>query len=225
MSAPTLLAHLAYQIITPVTKKGRYSDEYVLFGDYMPCAQFLYETSAILGFTFRDRLAVFVELFCEAGREANLISALAESAASRLSGLPQEPQDFFDMFFKPEVERLMKVMRDAGITKCSEWLDFPKVAKQRMRCADIFSRLQSTAPEGIGLGSSYPDLTERLLSHAEDSETWSRFRAHGLDIPASPPKQKSIPERQAEATSMIRPYVEKVRPDLLAKLGLPPTNG
>src|SRR6266446_817515 len=129
MSAPTLLAYIAQQIISPVTKKGLFSDEYVLFGSYMPCAQFLYETGAILGYTFRDRLLSFVELFT-------------------------------------------------------------------------------------------PELIERLFSHAENVEVWSKARAAGLDIPAAPPRPKPIRERQAEVTAMIRPYIENVRPDLLTKLGL-----
>src|SRR5207247_681212 len=121
---------------------------------------------------------------------------------------------------KPEVERLMKVMRAHGLTKCSAWSDFPAVAKQKMRSADMFSNLQVAAWEGIGLGSRYPELTEKLFSHAQDVEVWREARAAGLDIPATPPKLKPLRERQAEARAMIRPYIEKVRPDLLPKLGL-----
>jgi len=220
MSTTTLLAYLAHQIISPVTKKGLFSDEYVLFGSYMPCAQFLYETGAIIGYTFRDRLPLLVELFTESGHETDAVAHIGESAAKRLAELPAEPNDFMDLFFKPEAERLIKVMRARGLNKFSTWSDFPAVAKQKMRRADIFSNLQVAAWEGIGLGSRYPDLTEKLFSHAQDVEVWSRARAAGLDIPATPPRPKPIRERQAEVTAMIRPYIEKVRPDLLTKLGL-----
>ncbi len=114
----------------------------------------------------------------------------------------------------------MKVMCANGLTKCSVWSDFPDVAKQKMRRVDIFSNLQVGAWEGIGLGSRYPELTERLFACVEDFEVWRKFRAAGLDIPATPPRPKPIGEREAEVTAMIRPYIEKVRPDLLTKLGL-----
>ncbi len=220
MSTPPLLAYLVHQIVAPLTRKGLFSHDYVLFGEYMPCAQFLYETGAVLGYTFRDRLLVFVELFTEPGHQSDFVSYIATPAAHRLADLPGEPKDFLDLFFKPETERLMKVMRSHGLTEYSEWADFSKVAKQKMRIKDIFSQLQMTAAEGVGLGSQYPELTERLLLSTDDGETWRNARAHGLDIPASPPKPKPIPERQAQATAMIRPYVERLLPDLLTKLGL-----
>lgn len=220
MSTPPLLAYLVHQIITPVTRKGFFSDEHVLFGEYMPCAQFLYETGTVLGYTFRDRLILFVELFTELGHQSDFVSYIATPAANRLSGLPSEPKDFMDLFLKPEAERLMQVMRNHGLTQYAEWADFTKVAKQKMRIKDIFSQLQFTVAEGVGLGSQYPQLTERLLLHTEDADAWRDARAHGLDIPASPPRPKPISERQADAKAMIRPYVQKVRPDLLAKLGL-----
>ncbi len=221
MSAPTpLLAYLAHQIIRPVTKKGLFSDEYVLFGHYMPCAGFLYETGAILGYTFRDRLPSFVGLFTESGHEADAVAHIGDPAARRLAGLGEEPKDFTDLFWKPEAERLMKIMRDQGLTKCCGWSDFPAVAKQKMRLADIFSNLQVAAWEGIGFGSRYPELTQKLFAHAEDVEVWKEARAAGLDIPAAPPRRKAIWEREGEARAMIRPYIEKVRPDLLLNLGL-----
>lgn len=220
MSTPPLLAYLVHHIITPMTRKGMFSDDYVLFGEYMPSAQFLYEMGAVLGYTFRDRLIVFVELFTEPGHQSDCVEHIAGPAANRLAGLSDEPKDFVDLFLKPEVERLMTVMRSHGLTKYSGWSDFTKVGKQKMRIKDIFSTLQMTALEGIGLGSRYPELTERLLLHTEDVEVWRYAHTHGLDIPASPPTPKPIPERQAEAKAMIRPYVEKVRPDLLSKLGL-----
>jgi len=220
MNTPPLLAYLVHQIIAPLTRKGLFSDDHIFFGEYMPCAEFLYETGAVLGYTFRDRLVVFVELFTEPGHQSDFVSYIATPAAHRLAELPGEPKDFMDLFFKPEAERLMKVMCSHGLTKYSDWTDITKVAKQKMRIKDIFSGLQMTAAEGVGLGSQYPELTERLLLDADDADAWRDARTHGLDIPASPPRPRPIHERQTEAKVMIRPYVEKVRPDLLTKLGL-----
>jgi hypothetical protein len=134
--------------------------------------------------------------------------------------LTEEPQDFMDLFWKPEVERLMKALRDAGCTNCSEWPDFLKVAEQKLPFKSTFLQLHGAVAEGIGLGSHYPELTERLLSYTANSGNWSRAYTAGLDIPASAPKPKPIRERQMDAASMVRPYIEKARPDLLAKLGL-----
>ena len=220
MSAPPLTAYLANQIIAPVRKKGWFTGDYVLFGEYMPCAQFLYDTGAVLGYLFRDRLVAFVELFTEPGHQSDFANYISTLAASRLASLPTEPNDFMDLFLKPEAERIMKIMHSSGATKYSDWSDFAKVFKQKMPIEGIFKQLQFALVEGVSLGSHCPELTERLLLHTEDTKVWLDARSHGLDIPALPPSPKSIRERQAEAMAMIRPYVEKVRPDLLTKLGL-----
>lgn len=129
MSTPKFLAYLSHQSIDPITRKGWFSGTYVIFDDYMFHSLVLYKICAVLGYTFRDRLMTFVGLFCEPGREADSESYLAKLITSRLANSPKEPQDFMDLFFKTEVERIMKIMRDAGIIKYSEFLDFHLVAK------------------------------------------------------------------------------------------------
>lgn len=220
MPEATLLAYLAHHFASLIKRKGWLSGEYVLFGDYMPCSQFLYEASAVLGYKFRDQIITFVALFCEQGRESDLVAHLRDSVAAELAQLEREPDDFMDLYFKPEATRLIRVMRDAGLTTFSDWTDFPKLAKQKMRVVDVFSQLQFTAAEGVGLGSHFPVLTEKLFAHEVDPRLWSKFRSHGLNIPASPPKTKSVREREAEALLLIKPYVMKARPDLLGPLRL-----
>lgn len=220
MLASGLLAYLGHQVAAPIVRKGWLSGEYVLVGDYLPCCQFLYETGAILGYKFRDRIITFVALFCEPGRESELAAQLGETAASRLAQLEGEPDDLMDLYFKPEATRVIRTMQNARLTTFCDWQDFPKVAKQKLRVADVWSQIQLVPAQGIGLGSRYPALTEKLFSHEIDSRLWRELRSHGLDIPAFPPKAKSMREREEEALAMIKPYVSKAHPDLLGPLGL-----
>src|SRR5215831_17720026 len=127
MATPTLLDYWANQLIAPILGKGWFSRERVRLEDYIQRAQLLYETGAVLGQMFRDRLAVLVELFGEPGQEAATISSLAESAAVQMAQAKKEPKNFLDLFFKAEVERLMKIFRDEGRTEYSDWTDFPKI--------------------------------------------------------------------------------------------------
>ena len=217
----SLLPYLADLMLTPVTRRRWFSGEYVLFIDYMACAQFLYEMGLVLGYTFRDRLVMFAELFFEPDRDAsNVASCLRELSRRHLAGLTNEPNDLMELFSVPEVERIMRVLRDHGLTRYTDFADFPKVAMQKIRRDNVFIELQLTVAEAIGVGSHFPELTERLLLGTEDIEAWQDALAHGLDIPASPPKAKSIPQRQAEAIATIRPFIEKIRPDLLKTLAL-----
>jgi hypothetical protein len=149
-----------------------------------------------------------------------LIAHMASSVDARLAALGHEPKDFMELYFIPEAKRFMQVFRDAGLTAYFEWIDFPKLAKHKMRPADIWSQLQFTAAEGVAFGYSHSELAEKLFMYEDDPQGWQDARSHGLDIPASPPKARSIHQRQAEALALIRPYVAKARPDLLETLGL-----
>jgi hypothetical protein len=220
MQPPPLLAYLAEQVRAPIVRKGVFAGEYVLFGDYMPSSLFLFETSAVLGYTYRDRLAPFVSLFCQPGQERDLIAHMARDIEAKLAALGKEPKDFMELHFIPEATRFMQVFRGAGLTTYSEWIDFPKLAKQKMRPADIWSQLQFMAAQGVAFGYSQPELAQKLFVYEDDPQEWQDARSNGLDIPASPPKAMSIHQRQAEALGLIRPYVVKARPDLLKTLGL-----
>lgn len=222
MSTPSILGYLTHQIVSPVAKKGLFSGEYLLFADYLSIAQRLYETGAVLGFSYRDRLDSFAALLSEPGRQADLASFLmtSNSAADRLAGLPDDPKNFYDLFLKPEGKKLMKNMHDVGLTQFSDWQDFPKVRRIKMPIKKYFEILQFTVMQGILLGSRHPELTEKLFSYEYDAEEWRVWYEAGSEIGPSPPKTIPLRERQTEVAAVIRPYVANMRPELLAKLGL-----
>jgi hypothetical protein len=222
MNTPSLLAYLVHQIIAPVKRKGLFSGEYVFFAEYLSQAQLLYEIGAVLGYTYRDRLETFAESFSEPGRQADLTNYIATETFvdDRLAALPDKPKNFYDLFLESEGKKLMKKMHEFGLTQFSDWLDFPKVCKLKMPIRNYFERLQTTALEGIQLGSQYSELTEKLFSYEYDAEEWHRWNKSGLEIGPTPPKTIPLSERQAGAKALIRPHIEKMRPDMLTKLEL-----
>jgi hypothetical protein len=215
----SLVQFLATQIITPIVKKGFFAHEHVLFSDYMPRAGFLFEIGAVLGYTFRNRLTTFAQLFAAPGTEQKLISWLHEDATERLNKV-EGPPKFAELYFAPEATRLIGVLRSAGLTDANDWLDMHKVANQKLRLADVFTSLQMAPTMGIGFGSCFPDLTVQLLTADFDAAEYQSMRAAGLTVPATPRKAKTMDERQEMALSLIRPYVQYARPDLIAALGL-----
>jgi len=166
MSAPSLLYYLAHEFIAPVKRKGLFSGEYVLFAEYLSHAQLLYETGAVLGCVYRDRLETFAELFSEPGRQAELANFLITGTvvADRLAALPDEPKNFYELFFKPE---FMKKAHDFGLTQFSEMVNFPKLSQKvymlKIPIKGAFEHIYDTALEGIQFGSQRPDLTENYF--------------------------------------------------------------
>lgn len=218
----SLISYLVDQIMAPVKRKRLFSGEYILFGEYLSQAELLYETSTALGYTYRDRLERFAESFSEPGRQASVTNLIMadELVTERLASLPQEPKNFYDFFLVSEGEKFMHYLHNAGLTPFSEWLDFPKAFKVKVPIKPPFERLTMNALEGIQLGSQHPELTEKLFSYKHDDKEWRFAYKAGLDIGPSPPKTLSLTELQSDAKTLIKPCIEKQRPDLLIKLGL-----
>ena len=217
----TLLTNLAETALAPIRRKGWFSGEYVRLGEYMRRAQLLYETGVVLGHHFCERLDAFVQLFSEPGREAEMIASLAKSAADQVAAVPGAPHDLYDLFFKPEVESLMQHLCQAGRTKCSTWSAFSRVAKKKLLVSHASSGLETSAWKGIALGSQDRLLAEKLLASVPEPETWAQLRGtRRSDWPGSPPPPKPIAELESQTLALIRPYVERYRFDLLARLGL-----
>jgi hypothetical protein len=222
VSRLSLIPELAHWCIAPVKRKGFFSGEYVLFAEYLSHAQLLYETSAVLGYIYRDRLGTFTELFSEPGRQADVTNLLVSGryVADRLAGLPDEPENFNDLFFTPE---LMVQARNFGLTQFSELPKYPDICRKvftlKMPGQVAFEHSTVTFLEGIQLGSQYPELTEKLFSYKHDTEKWRFAYEHGVEVGPSPPETIPLKERQVEVMTFIKPFIEKARPDLLSKLG------
>src|SRR5258706_3013922 len=116
------LSYLAHILIRPAKKKGWLSGDYVLLPEYLSQAQLLYETGAVLGYRYRDRIETFAELFSEPGRHVDLIYFLttATPVGDRLATLSEDPKNFFELFTKSEARDLMRTMHSAGLTQFSE---------------------------------------------------------------------------------------------------------
>ena len=107
MAKPTLLEYLAHEVVTPIVREDPAFGQFVYFGEYMPCAQFLFETTAVLGYIFRERIVTLIQLFCKPGHEESLMVLVRASVAARLRSLQHPPRDSFDLYFEPEALRLI----------------------------------------------------------------------------------------------------------------------
>ena len=215
-----LNGYLAFQTLKPIEKKGFFSKRYVLFGEFICSAQWMYETCSILGYLYRDRFLIFLELLAEDGRQNDLINYISEPATDRLLKLSKEPQNFYDLFFESEVTSLMKKMHSYRLIQYSEFQDFIKIFKNKIRLDYFLTHLQLLAGEGIGFGYKYPELTEKFFESKYDEKEWKKWNDYGLDIGSKPPAKIPFTTLQSNAKALITPFVEKVRPDLLDTLGL-----
>lgn len=101
--------------------------------------------------------------------------------------------------------------------------------KKVMRAFDEKFPLEKVEPiikmfglEGIGFGSSFPELTEKMYGNAYediDMDAWSKHRAHGLAI-SEKPTIISLEEQEETVLQMLAAYMAEYYPELLDPLGL-----
>ena len=164
MGAPSLFASLAYETLTPAVRKGLFGSKYVLFGDYLSRAQYLYEICSALGYTFRNSLSTFLELSSQPGRGDDVANYVATPAAERLRDLKKEPVNFYELFFESEANRVMKKMKGGNPRDFSIYAALPKAFKKKLPVEFAMINMQMIAAEAVGLGSHYPELVEKLSS-------------------------------------------------------------
>jgi len=56
MQRQSLIVYLAHQTLSSVSKKGLFSGQYVVFGEYLEQTKLLFEISSDLGHLYRDNL-------------------------------------------------------------------------------------------------------------------------------------------------------------------------
>jgi hypothetical protein len=144
MSKPTqtprnlLTAYLAELFLSPFVRRGLLSGKWVPLGQFVTAAQEAYETGALLGHRFHDKMPIFVKLFCEPGRETELATYMGEIARDEIASRQVEGMTFFDLRWEKHVASMMEAVRRAGRTNLTEAHDYYLIAGERIRYADVY---------------------------------------------------------------------------------------
>ncbi len=216
-----LNGYLAHQALSQIEKKGLFTGRYFWLGEYLSFATATYETSSVLGFTYRDKFSTLIELIAEDGGTNNLMNYITTPGTERISKLKTAPNNFYELFYGTEAVRFMKMLLRDNRIEIDNWLDFmQKNFKLKLPLDIAFPSLQMTVAEGIGFGYKYPDLTEKFFSFKHDESDWKKWHNSGLNIGLTPPQNLPLTTLQLNAKKLIKPFVEKVRPELLDTLGL-----
>ena len=218
MERPSLLNYLALQMLSPIKKKGLFSGEYVLFGEYLEQTQLLFESCCSLGFTYRNNIEKFAIIFFAEGKEKNVTELFSEMAKERYKKYKPEHKNFFDFYFMTDGAEMMKKFYDYKILPTANIADFAKVYKVKVPIKITHVLLPTLCADGIAFGYKYPELVENFFSFVHDEEKWKMMYKAGLDIGSEPPKIIPLSTMQVESKEMIKPFVERHYPELLTAL-------
>ena len=211
----SLIDEVARSIVAPAAKKRLFIPPHLPFVSYLGCYEVAFETGVVLGYSFRDRLATFAELFSQPGREQELVTFLQELAAQHLTEVG-EPKGFIDLALRHEESRIKAKWRESGINEAQ--IDY-LTKHHRMPLEQALKNAGVAVSTGIGLGSAFPEMTERLWKVVYESpmnrDEWQRWRKAGLDVGDEVPEPLPLARRQEQLLLMVESFVSVTRPELL----------
>jgi hypothetical protein len=228
-------------LVSQVVKKRLFGKPFVPLSNFCAVLSFLYESGAILGRARRNKVDTLEKVLVSSvdiheitrgyclyltklppQRETEQIEFLRRLARNRLdkfrNDTGKEPDTFFEFILLRELEWRTKGVPDS----LKDYLREKPKAQNKISLQEAYYDIQGFGLEGIGFGSSFPELTERMYKSAYegiDTDLWSEARAHGLAIPERP-TIVSFEEREETVLQMVAAYVAEYYPELLESLDL-----
>jgi hypothetical protein len=179
----------------------------------------LYESGAVLGRARADKLHLLEPLLGRPPYAGALVDHARTEATERLQQYGREPLTFLRFINDAELDRLSLLRQDGRIDRRR----LVKVGQQKLPYARLVGpELVMLVAEGIGFGSLYPDMTERMIHRACKSGTadeWRKWYDAGLAIPETR-FFVSLAESERAALALVASYVAQYSPQLMGPLEL-----
>jgi hypothetical protein len=218
---PTLMGFLGMAPVMKATRTQLFGEPYIPFGAFLLVCSFLYENGTILGRARSDKLTILAKLFpTDPGKEENFINELQNVAQERLNEykreFEKEPSSFLDIFYLLELKKVGLSLADTDLKTLK------KALGEKCSLKQFENHIKMSGLEGIGFGSRFPELTERMYRNYHeniDMDKWSEARAHGLTIPEEPTRI-SLKEQEEAVLQMTAAYASEYYPELLDPLDL-----
>jgi len=210
-----IMTYLSKEPLRQLVRISESRGLYLLCGQAILIGSFLYETLAILARARCDKLNILSQLFIREGTEDSFINDMQKQARERLEGFGAEPDSFLDFVMLTEFESVGLNLTDPNLKA------FKKAPMEKWPLKEAESILYSIGLEGIGFGSCFPELTEKLYRNYHESidmDVWSKWAAR-LAIPEKP-TIISLEEQEEIVLQMVAGYASEYYPELLDLLDL-----
>jgi len=177
-----------------------------------------------------NELMMLAKMFAEPGREGDLIDWMRALARKRFDeyvdtyGQPPTSLRFLVEGTEYKKAGIIMPFGDVGlpIDYSTHMKQMTKVANKNMSLKDMEPLIKTAVLEGIGFGSSLPELTEKMYREAHeniDLKSWAEARKYGLNLPEQP-TIISLEEQEHTVLSMVATYAHMYFPELVEPLGL-----
>ncbi len=150
------------------------------------------------------------------GHEAELIGAIQELARDK-STEAQDADSFIGLAMYAEENRIKANWQQSGATEAQ--IEYTSKTL-KMKPEQAYKNLWGAVSTGIGFGSAFPELTEKLWKDAYEQEIprdkWEHMRRIGVVSGDEIPGSYSLAKREEELQPLVELYVSTSRPELLS---------
>jgi hypothetical protein len=220
----TFIDFLGYKPVMALAKKRLFGGLYLTFNAYCAVLAQVYESAAVVGRARCGKLSILEKMLEAPWLGPELMKSLQDRAKERLDAFRKErgrePHSFLEFIQVKQLENAIPDERLKGLPSATydkrqkggaserktfdslkEISDLARRSKKVMKKLEMKVSLVRAEPgirvlgrEGIGFGSSFPELTERMYRNLHeniDMLGWSEAGVHGLAIPEKPPNNNS----------------------------------
>jgi hypothetical protein len=232
---PRLMASLSWIPLKQVLNKNLFGGRWLTQYNFFVALSFQYESGALIGRAKSDKLSILEKILGNPTVEGELVQTCKDAAKKRLDefrrDVGKEPDTFGEFILDRELERsgLRRLLDDAVLSIATHLQNRTRREKalkaflKKVPFEKAYPYLHIFGMEGVGFGSSFPELTEIMCkNHYEkkiDIDAWSKMRAAGLDIPEKP-DVISLEEREKSLITIVAAYTAEFYPELLDPLDL-----
>lgn len=198
-----------------LAEKSVFGKPFIRLGRILTLSCWLYETGAILGRFWKEKIPVVVSMYEVEDKREEFTQYWRNQAKNRLENYGGQPQTFPIFVLQTDLHVLMGKRLE----------DLLKIGDKKLSGdeGNKWLRLAETSMiEGIMFGSLYPDLTYTMLSNEYekvDMDSWKEARKYGVTL-SEEPLRMTVADKEKEAIGMARDYVMEYHPELTDDLGL-----
>lgn len=221
---PDLLDYLGSTPVRREVQKPLFGKPYLRFDAYCHILSFVYEEGALLGRAKRHKLSILEQLLIIPGIKLKPIEDAQEMAKARLDEFRKEsggePSAFTEFIELRAVEGALKAHGLALPPRNErEAWKIRKVYGVKMPLREAIAGIKLHVLEGIGFGSSFPELTEEMFRGAYKVDTY--YDTFVRDKHSERPMIVStLEEREKAVLLMVAAHTSVCYPELVDPLDL-----
>lgn len=206
--------YLIQVIFGPFVRKRFFGKEFIKFNEFHNQSFIISEYCLTLGYLYRNNFETFAKLISEPSADLKKVSSrIAKMGESLYNSYYDENYGTYDLFINSQEKRYSELLNIKSTEKIKFTTEEYLTSENKLPTLIIPKLTDLLSYSFIGFGYQYPDLAEKIFNKNFDDKLIDNAIQDGLNIAK---ENLSIDERIKSAKELIKPYVKKFKPELLA---------